>query len=334
MGKNKIAISFKSINLNIPTKETKEFIDFENSYLNQFKAISNDPKYKVMIGSIIFNQINSSTNNPKEQYTYQSFLKYWSSLSDEFKNTKKYLTSDEMKKSIFINSIFNYFKYDDIDGYYNLTKSWINYNRDKNLKGVNIKRFNDHKNLLKFCSYWKHGDMFKLENLDKNNESYFLLHPMHAMHLPLEWFKTFKIKEFIGKGTKKQGKCVGPDIICTNTLNSDEIGIEITTTGRCEYSKNIKKTDKKEKILCDIYKQMTKFGDPNFEKNFFNFLNIVKDIISEKCKKSNRYKKCKELYLILVFESNRIFPYFREASEMIINNNKNFGSIFTHIFIK
>ena len=134
--------------------------------------------------------------------------------------------------------------------------------------------------------------------------------------------------------SKSQGNNNGPDFIFNDNLTNDKIGIEITSNGRNEYSVDIRKKDKKEEILNDIYKKNTRFGDPNFEINLKTFLNIVKKIIDEKCIKAKNYVKCKKLYLVVVFESNRILPYFRECAEMIINNNKDFNKTFTYIFIK
>ena len=113
---------FEEIDLNKSTKETIEYIKWENDYLSFFKKLSKDGRYRSRICLITFDEINSSKNNPKEKYTEQNFINLWTKISTECKETENYLTSLEIKNSMFINSLFEYYNFCDKDGYYRLLR--------------------------------------------------------------------------------------------------------------------------------------------------------------------------------------------------------------------
>lgn len=279
---------------------------------------------------------NDIENNPIKQKSMQSIINYFDSFNKNVDETTKYLSNTKKSiKSIFINSIFENFDFLDIKGYLAYYRLCIKNNKEylRILENNSINVINEQIPSFNVINN-KMYDAQKLwhDNISKDffdSEKATLLDPGFITFLPNEWIKSFKIKEFIGKGVTKQGLQNGPDFIFIDK-NGKTVGIEIFRNALDNFNIDIRNVKNQDKFIESCFEKSSKFGD-FFTSNFTDFVASIKKVIKTKLNK--HYVKTDRFYLVIVLQSTQVIYPFRQLCSIVVNNNATFRKKINKIII-
>jgi len=280
---------------------------------------------------------NDISNNPIKLKSIQSIISYIDSWNKSIIETKKYLSNTKKSlKSVFLNSVFNYFNFTDLNGYLSYYRKSIQINQDY-IQTI------ENNNLLIINKYYPSFSVIndKMYNAQRmwhddiskgffNTEKVILLDPGFITFLPLEWIQTFKITNFIGKNTKDQGSKNGPDSIFVDA-DGKTVGIEIFTNAHDNLHIDIRNVKRdQDKLIKSFFKTSTKYGN-FFTQNFVEFTTLIKNVIQSKLEK--HYVKTDRLYLVIALMSTQVINPFRQLCTIVVNNNHIFRKKFNKIVI-
>lgn len=305
--------SYKINSKNINNLNQSEYLNDAFKILDRNKRLINNNEYR---NKLFLNALKIMD----KPITTENFNGICSSMIEWCKNiksVKKFLLKINENDSPFIKSIFEYLGFKDIKGYISLIKEYL----IKWEKNGDLYKYEDDCNLL-----WKWSDYSQY--LKINNEFSLLLWWPYVKCLPKEWLESFKLKEFIGKTTTKQGKYNGPDLIFYDK-NFKEVGIEVTTYGQLDFVCSSKSVTNINKYFDKALQESQKYGDIN--NNFTEFLETINKIIQNKIDKN--YKRVDRIYLLIIIKSYFAPPYAKELTRIIVNKNKEYRKKFAKIII-
>ena len=311
---NKLRYKSYQINSqNIKDLNQCEYLKDAFKLLNWNKELYHNTEYR----NELFSTALKIMNKPATTENFNGLCVSIINTCKNIKNVKKFLLNIDENCSPYLKSIFEYLGYKDIKGWISLVKEFL----IKWEKNGHLLRYEDNCKLLQ-----KWDDYSQYQKI--NNEFSYLLYWPYVKCLPKEWLETFKLKEFVGKTTTRQGKYNGPDFIFYDK-NRKEVGIEVTTYGKLDFAIPTKNITNINKYLDKALSESQKYGDIN--NNFIEFLETINRIIQNKIKKN--YKLVDRIYLLIIIESYFAPPYAKELTRIIVNKNKEYRKKFAKIII-
>lgn len=287
--------------------------EYKSHILKLFgQKIKNSHNYKYLYETVCV-----ALKHIGKDITKQNMNSIFASGNRYFKNckeTKKWLSNtNKSLNSRFLKSIFNFLKFNDLNGYIKFHKIYFNNNFRSSPEDFFKKAPNIWADFNNYCRL--------------NNEFKYLLHHKILISLQKEWLETFKLFEFIGKNSSSQGEKNGPDFIFIDEYGK-KIGLEVVTYGKLvfSYHSDVKNVNN---YIDTAFNKSKERGD--IHNSFEEFINTIDKLIDNKLNK--KFKETDRLYLLVIIESYFIPAGYIEFYRYIVNKNKKFKERFKKIIV-